>query len=100
MMDPRSPAGHTDSIHHPKVDEMENSIVQFKHKGKTYDVRVLTHDKEYTVQVHKDDKPLGIKYTVTFETAFDFKLYNGESAKAALVEIAKGDVIHGRIAPD
>jgi len=65
-----------------------------------YDVRVQTHDKGYTVQVHKDDKPLGIKYAVTFDTASDFTLYNRKSAIAELVEIAKADVILGRIARD
>ena len=74
---------------------MQHSIAAFKCDGRTYEVRTFYHDKGYSVQVHKDDKAVGPKYSVSFETASDYKLYTGASAVDQLIAVAKADIERG-----
>jgi hypothetical protein len=73
------------------------NTVKFEDGGKHYEIRVAAGDTAYTIRAFLDGSPLKASYSVAFETASDFKLYNGESAVNELVEIVKDDIRRGHI---
>ena len=70
---------------------------QFTHENAQYETRVSMDETGYRVQTFRDDRPLGIRYSVTFEKASDFEYYAGTSAVDELVKIAQNDVVLGHV---
>jgi hypothetical protein len=69
----------------------------FTHEGQEYEVRVRQDDAGFSVSAFKNNKPLGVRYSVTFAMASDLRLYQGTSGIDELVEIAKNDLRRGQV---
>lgn len=64
----------------------------FEHHGQTYEVRAWPTIDGHLVQCFHRNTPVGLKYSVSYETADDFALYHGSSAIEALIQIAESSV--------
>jgi len=65
----------------------------FQHKGKDYEIRIISDGQSVSVEVFKDGKSAnGIRYETSLETVYDAATVTGLDVVQDLIKTAKAEI--------